>query len=69
MEFLRGTGQIAGVLAITALTIHYTQAELVSVFRSKVLQAAAEASENLGSRPTTIATDDGLPLEITKQTR
>ncbi len=62
-------GQIAGALGMTALTIHYTQAELVSVFRSKVLQAAAEASENLGSPTEATPTPDGLALEISKQAR
>lgn len=62
-------GQVAGALGITALTIHYTQAELVSVFGPKVLRAANEASENLGSPPKAITTQDGLPLEIAKQAR
>ena len=59
-------GQVAGALGITALTIHYTQAELASVLGAKVLRAATEASENLGS-PEAVSTQDGLPLEITKQ--
>ncbi len=62
-------GLVAGAIGITALTIYYTQDEFVSVFRSKVLQAASEASENLGSPPSAIAADDGLPLETTKQAR
>ena len=61
--------QVAGALGITALTIYYPQADLVSVLGSKVLRAAAEASENLGSRPKTIATQDVLTLEIAKQAR
>jgi DNA-binding IclR family transcriptional regulator len=62
-------GQVAGALGVTALTIHYTQAELVSVFGPKVLRAASEASENLGSPPKAITTEDGLPMEIVKQAR
>ena len=54
---------------VTALTIHYAQADLVSVLGSKMLRAAAEAADNLSSRPKTIATRDGLPLEIAKQAR
>ena len=60
-------GQIAGALGMTALTIHYTQAELVSVFGPQVLRAAAEASENLGSPPKAVTTQDGFPLEVAKQ--
>lgn len=44
-------GQVAGAIGITALTIHYTRAKLVSIFGPKVLRAATEASENLGSPP------------------
>ena len=62
-------GQVAGALGITVLTIHYTQAELVSVLGPKVLRAATEASENLGSPPSTTTAQDGLRLEPAKQAR
>lgn len=62
-------GRVTGALGITALTIHYTQAELVSLFRPKVLQAAREASENLGSPPKGSTTQGERPPEITKQAR
>ena len=61
-------GQVAGAIGITALTIHYTQAELVSVFGPKVLRAATEASRNLGS-PKAHGTQDELSLAISKQAR
>jgi IclR family transcriptional regulator, KDG regulon repressor len=60
-------GQVIGALGITGLTIHYTQAELVSVFGPRVLRAAAEAAENLGSPPKAIAMRDEFSLEIAKQ--
>jgi hypothetical protein len=44
-------GQVAGAFGITALTIHYTQAELVSSLRSQGASGGREASENLGSPP------------------
>jgi DNA-binding IclR family transcriptional regulator len=62
-------GQIAGALGITALTIHYTQAELVSDFGPKVLRAAVETSKNLGSPSKAIATQNGMTLETSEQAR
>jgi DNA-binding IclR family transcriptional regulator len=62
-------GHVAGAIGITALTIHYPQGELVSVFGPKVLRAATEASENLGWRPKASPTQDGLALEVAEQAR
>lgn len=61
-------GQVSGAIGITGLTIYYTQAELVSGFGPKVLRAATEASENLGS-PEATPSQDGLTLETAKQDR
>jgi DNA-binding IclR family transcriptional regulator len=56
--------QVAGTIGITALTIYYSQAEMVSTLGPNVLRAASEASENMGAPAEFGSKFDGQTLPI-----